>query len=454
MSDFDVLVLGAGAAGLAAASQLSGAGFTVCILEARDRIGGRVWTRHEPGFPLPIELGAEFIHGRSPATIRWLAATRIAMVDVTGNRWSLRSGKLQPNDNAFMAMKRGLDRAPRPKKDLPFAEFLEGPARKHLSPAARELARSLVEGFDAADATRVSTLHTLKVWNGSGAADAPTFRPLGGYGAVLQGIAARVPPQQVQLRLNSIVRKVRWERGHVVATVANANSLAEITAVRAVIALPLGVLQLHPAAEGAVTFAPDLIEKRGALANLGSGPAIKVAMQFGSAFWERVHRGRYGDGGFFITPHGRFRTFWTQLPNRAPLLTAWAGGPRAEQWSGESIDAIAAAALSSLQSAFGIRKLRDELRVAHFHDWQADPYARGAYSYVLAGGATARATLARPLQDTLFFAGEAADISGESGTVAGALQSGTQAATAIIRSASKSTRDSATPRRQKSSRRE
>jgi len=433
MSDFDTIVLGAGAAGLAAATTLAQHARSVCLVEARDRVGGRIFTRHSPECAIPIELGAEFIHGRSPATMRWLSATDLTMLDVSGDRWTLRNGELRAGDNTFMRMKRGLERTPLPQKDLPFGDFLRGPARKYLSPAARELARSLVEGFDAADATRVSTLNTLKVWRGSGAADAPTFRPLGGYGALMQGMAARLP-ENARLLMNSAVRTVEWERKRVAVTVAQGNTLTQITARHAVVTLPLGVLQAPASAAYAVSFAPHLKEKQSALAKLGNGPAVKLTLQFHAAFWERIRRGRYCNAGFFIAPQSHFRTFWSQLPYRAPMLVAWAGGPQAAQWTERSADDIVDAALGSLQAVLGRRaSLRDELRAAHFHDWQSDPYARGAYSYVLAGGAKARVALARPLLDTLFFAGEAADISGESGTVAGALQSGTHAAELILR---------------------
>ncbi|MGH8238810.1 MAG: FAD-dependent oxidoreductase, partial [Steroidobacteraceae bacterium] len=103
---FDTLIVGAGAAGLAAAAELSKQRGSVCVLEARDRLGGRMFTRREPGVTLPIELGAEFIHGRSPVTIGWLAKANSAIVDATGERWTLCDGKPEPADDLFQQMKR------------------------------------------------------------------------------------------------------------------------------------------------------------------------------------------------------------------------------------------------------------------------------------------------------------------------------------------------------------
>jgi monoamine oxidase len=120
------------------------------------------------------------------------------------------------------------------------------------------------------------------------------------------------------------------------------------------------------------------------------------------------------------------------------LLNAWAGGPNAARLFGKSEAELAQLAIDSLQSGFGrkarIRRLLDR---AYLHDWQADPFSRGAYSYVIAGGQSARRALAAPVQGTLFFAGEASDTGGESGTVAGALQSGMRAARQVLREPAK-----------------
>jgi monoamine oxidase len=90
-------------------------------------------------------------------------------------------------------------------------------------------------------------------------------------------------------------------------------------------------------------------------------------------------------------------------------------------------------ALASLASVFGGRvDVADEFERACLHDWQRDPYARGAYSHALVGGSGARRVLAAPLDDTLYFAGEATDFEGEHGTVAGALQSGVRAAREVL----------------------
>jgi len=431
---FDAIVIGAGAAGLAAASTLAEGGARVCIVEARDRLGGRIFSRIEADVPIALELGAEFVHGRSPATSRWLRRFNTPLVDASQNRFSVRDGKLADADRLFDEMKAGLARVRRPTKDVAFADFLDGPARTVLSPQARKFARTLAEGFDAADATRASTIEILKEWSGSSAADAPTFRPQGGYGELISAIAADLDPTRVHLHLNTVVNEVAWRPGSVVVRGMHFGQRHEFKAPRAIITLPIGVLQLPPQSPHAVRFDPPLKQKEEALAGLASGPVIKVLLQFREAFWEALDGGRFRDAAFFHARGAPFPTFWTPLPVRAPILVAWCGGPNAARLAGLEDAQVLAYALESLTMLFGRRSgALDQLRAAYVHDWQADPYACGAYSFVTVGARSARQALARPLRDTLYFAGEAADIGGEAATVAGALQSGERAARSILR---------------------
>jgi monoamine oxidase len=433
---FDVAVIGAGAAGLAAAAELSRRGRSVCLLEARDRVGGRILTRHEPDLAVPLELGAEFVHGRPPATMQWLAAHRTALLDSAQRRWILRAGKLRPGDDLFAELKARLGKT-RPRRDLPFAEFLER-ARRQLPPRIREFALMLVEGYDAADATRVSTLSTIEEWCGESAADAATFRPQGGYASLLRALTGAFDSQQVHVQLSTIVHEVRWQSGKVTIAATQHGRAHEIVARSAIVTLPLGVLQLPPQAPNGVRFVPALTAKQKALAGLATGPVIKLLLRFRKPFWEELDDGRYADAAFFHAPQAPFPTFWTMLPLRAPLLAAWAAGPVAARLAGVSEDEIVRTALSCLTEVFSANeRCLADFQGAYLHDWQADPFACGAYSYLVAGGGKAREILARPLASTLYFAGEAAATGGESGTVAGALESGKRAAEQLLASLAK-----------------
>ncbi len=434
---FDVVILGAGAAGLAAAAELARRGRSAVILEARDRIGGRVWSLAVPGLPVPVELGAEFIHGRPAATLARMRRAGIAALDAPIARLAVVGGKLQPRgEGVYAEIQRVLRRhaGALKKKDVSVEAFL-GRGRHGLSEEARTFARMRVQGYDAADPALASIRAIAEEWCAEGAARPGHFRPRGGYGALLDWLAAGLDGSRVELRLRSVVRAVRWKRGAVEVTYSQSkvgsrkSEVLQVAARRAIVTLPLGVLKLAPRAPGAVHFTPALRAKRPALDRLESGAVIKAALLFRSAFWEEIDEGCYHGASFFHSPGAAFPTFWTALPERVPLLVAWAGGPKAARLARAAAPDMVRDAVASLDSIFGARGgIEERLAAAWVHHWQQDPFARGAYSYVAVGGHGARRALAESLDDTLYFAGEAADYESEHGTVAGALASGERAA--------------------------
>jgi hypothetical protein len=212
------------------------------------------------------------------------------------------------------------------KHDLSFDTFLEQSTQ--LSPEARRYARMMAEGFDAADTSRASARAIAAEWTADMMNDdAPQARPQGGYDALLAALAVALRSESLRLQLQTVVRSVRWSAGRVEVEGTFIGKPFRATAPRAIITLPLGVLQQSPDAPGGVHFTPALNEKRTALQGLASGPVIKLNLRFRSAFWEELDGGRYANAAFFHAPHTDFPTFWTQLPLRAPLLVAWAGAP-------------------------------------------------------------------------------------------------------------------------------
>jgi len=406
----EVIVIGAGAAGLAAAAILARAGREVLVLEARSRIGGRCLTLRHPALEAPVELGAEFIHGRPKATLSLLRRTRTKAVESTRTQRMLWNGRLVSVD-AFSAARAAM-RDFHESRDLSFQAFLE---RQSLPPLSKTLATMMVQGFDAADPRQVSARDIAEEW-GAEAIGASQARPRGGYGPLLEKLGG----SGARLQLQTVVREVRWRRGRVEVGGTFQGQPFRATAKRAIITLPLGVLQ-----SGAVRFSPPLNEKKFAFARLASGPVIRVALVFASRFWEK----RFPEVAFFHSPAAPFPTFWTPLPMRVPLLTAWAGGPKAARLAGRGPQALVHLALQTVE---GVLQHDGSLAAAYVQDWRADPYARGGYSYVRVHGEGAREQLAAPLEATLFFAGEATNTEGESGTVGGALQSGERAAREVL----------------------
>ena len=445
--DAATLIVGAGAAGLAAAAELTSADHNVVILEARDRLGGRILTDRTNCAPVPIEHGAEFIHGASSTVMSWLRTANQVAVDAPRNRWMVQAGTLRPGNEVLQELKRRFDRISPPRRDLAFADFLRRHTRS-LPPAVRELACMMVQGFDAADASRISAIEVLEEWSGDSAADAPTFRPAQGYDALIHSIRQSLKAKRATLHLGTVVREIAWRKGRVVIDAHRHGEAVRIEAARAIVTLPLGVLQLPPASAGSVRFVPELRSKRSALMHLATGPVIKVVMVFARPFWAELHDCRYRDASFFFAPKAPFPTFWTSLPQRTSILVAWAAGPNASRLADKNRDEIIGAVFDSLRATFDRRlNYGAMLESASWHDWQRDPFACGAYSYLLAKGANARRSLARPLDDTLFFAGEACDTQEEAATVGGALQSGTRAARQVLESAAGSIRPLSRARR-------
>ncbi len=434
-SNPDVIILGAGAAGLSAAAHLAQAGRSVLLLEARDRIGGRIFTRQDAGIDAPLELGAEFIHGHAPANVEWLARAGSARIDAPDSHWRLENGSLQQRDSLFPQIQQVMQQnAALATHDMPLSQFLQGPLRDKLTSVQRDYICLMAEGFDAAEPSRISARAIVEEWTGEMMTDAPQGRPDGGYASLLRALSGALPVDRVRLQLQTVVREVRWSHGSVQVRAESQGREVIVQAPQAVVALPLGVLQAsREGGADALRFDPPLDSKQSALRGLASGPVIKLLLKFRRAFWEELDDGRYRDATFFHLGHEHlFPTFWTQAPVRVPLLCAWAGGPRAARLSAEFDQAgMVGQALQDLSAVFSGRvDVAAELDLALVHDWQRDAFARGAYSYIVAGGADARRQLAESLQDTLFFAGEATDEE-EAATVTGALRSGERVAREI-----------------------
>lgn len=435
----DVAVVGAGAAGLAAARVLSQAGATAVVLEARDRIGGRIYTREDPGLPVPIDLGGEFIHGATEISFALLRAAGTVAVDTQDGAFAFEGGELRDRGDPFATVERAMKRARELSEDVSVDEFLRDlPEDLEDVERVRDAVRMMVEGFDAADPRRASTRALAEEWGGTeNGQTSEQFRPLGGYAPLLRTLLGALDPARVHLRLATPVHAVRRiaprggesDRVVIEATTCTGDALA-VRARAAIVTLPVGVLHAN-----AVRFEPQLPERtRGALERILMGPVIKLVLRFRTAFWERVRGGRYRDGAFFYNRDGGFPVFWTLLPMRAPLLVAWAGGPRAAALSGREDGQLVGRALDDLKVLFGEETdPHAELEAAYAHDWDRDPYARGAYSYVSVGAGDPRGDLAAPVDGVLFFAGEATSPIAEAGTVAGALQTGERAAREALR---------------------
>ena len=230
-------------------------------------------------------------------------------------------------------------------------------------------------------------------------------------------------------------RRITWKRGRVRVHLGDGR---ELEGKSALITVPLGVLKAR-----ALVLDPVVPTVERALPLLHMGSVLRLALLFTEPFWEEQrdlidHAASPYDLSFLHAHKEPIGTWWTAYPTRAPLLIGWAGGPKARDLGGQSLDQLTALGLRILADQFGIttRKLRGLLEASWTHDWQRDPYSIGAYSYPGVGGAEASKLLARPAAGTLFFAGEAATPEGRNGTVDGAIATGTRAAKQLLRALS------------------
>ncbi|MGH9641759.1 MAG: flavin monoamine oxidase family protein [Terriglobales bacterium] len=444
--DRNVVIIGAGIAGLAAAAKLVQASIPVTILEARDRIGGRIFTHRDPATPVPIELGAEFIHGMAPEIIEPLKEMNAPIIEVEGDNWCFNHGQLEPC-RFFAQVDKIMAQMDGKGPDESFLEFIERcfPNPKH-DPDLEETkqhAIGYVAGFNAADPAEVGVHWLVRGMEAEERIQGQrAFRLLNGYAELVKFFGKRLQNSAAKIRTGAIVEQITWRPGHAKIRMHHAGSGSSIiTARKVLITLPLGVLKTRAEETGAVRFTPALPrQKIDAMDRLEMGKVIRVVLRFHHRFWEALHasdseRKELGGMSFLFSDDEWFPTWWMTEPRHSPIITGWAPFRAGERLSGHNESFVVDRCLRSLGRLLQVTpaELQRELAAAHFHDWQSDPFSRGAYSYGKVGSDGAQQALAAPLENTLFFAGEATDVSGNNGTVHGAIASGQRAAEEILR---------------------
>jgi monoamine oxidase len=430
--DFDVVVVGAGVAGLAAACRLSRSGKRVVVVEGRDRIGGRILNESISGWPVPAELGAEFIHGGNAVLTRWIRRAHLRTAPVEDEHWWISPAGPEKVGDAWEKIDGVMEKIG-PKFRGSFASWMER-HRREVAPDDLQLAATFVEGFQGAPIDRMSAPSLFQATQ----SNEEQARIVGGYSRLLAAMLRELKRQKVPIVTRQVVREIEWRRRAV-----RLRSRTETWTAKAVIVtLPLGVLRAKPGETGAVRFVPALKPKEKLWRTLPIGHALRVVIRFRSDFWTRgvIPKEMRANGGrAFGFLHSRERFFpvwWSKAP--APILVGWTGGPAAEELSRFTPRAQFREARRTLAALLGCLQTVLGRAVVDFriHDWTSDPLTRGAYSFSVAREEDAPTRLARAVDSTLFFAGEATADPLELGTVQGALASGERAAGELLRSAS------------------
>jgi monoamine oxidase len=409
-----VIVVGGGVAGLVAAKDLAAKGYRVVILEGNERAGGRIHTITNNTFLNPAEAGAEFIHGNLPATLSMMKEAGIPYHAIEGEMVRVSKGNWHEQHEMIMGWDEVMARIKLLEEDMTIAHFLERyfGGDKYLH--TRQSIRGFAEGFDLADIDKASVFALREEWEHE---EEEQHRPDDGYGKLVTWLLQQCMANNCALHTSCIVKKIAWQKNNVQVTTAD-GKLFEGDKV--IVTVPLGVLQAGENEISHIKFEPAIPSYVDAARQMGYGSVIKVLLQFKEAFWQK----RKKNIGFLITDQ-KIPTWWTQCPHDYPLLTGWLGGGQADKWKAVSDETILADALASLSALFDVKvtQLKEMITATHITNWRKEPFSLGAYSYNTLASGTVIKTLQTPIEDTLFFAGEALYEGPYPGTVEAAIVS-------------------------------
>jgi monoamine oxidase len=417
----DFVVVGAGAAGLMTARELARAGKRVIILEARARCGGRIYPLPAREFGYPAEGGAEFVHGAAPVTRALMREAQLSLSPRGGTRWSVRAGALSPADASLPHAGRFYRALAEVKADLPIAEFLETHfADRRYDELRRSITRT-VEGYDAADPRRASTLALRDEWTARD--DGEHGRIAKGYGELIEYLLSECCSHGAALHLGAAVTAIDEASGRIVVRCYHGG---KFEADAAILTVPLPLLS-------EIALPPAAHERAAAAADIGYGNVVKILFRFATKWWAD-HGGRDLADLSFLLSDATVPTWWTQYPDGYPVLTGWFAGPKADRVSSLTEAELIDMGLASLAEIFDLPldRIRRDLIASRAINWGNDPFARGAYSYATLRTREAQSVLRKSNGDAIFFSGEALYAGPDMGTVEAALASGQETVQTIL----------------------
>lgn len=416
---YDIIIIGAGASALMAAWDLSVAGKKVVVIEAKDRIGGRVLDIYDPRFTTPVELGAEFMHGDLELTQFIAKKARADIYERKGDVLKYENGKLMQSD--FIEDYSVLEKKFRQlKQDISVLDFINTYLNEDEHQELRKSLVKYVEGYYAADLSQVSTFALRNEMQNS---SDKQFSLTNGYMPLLNFMRSEAEKNGCRFVLSSPVSAIEWRQGHVSVRTKQQS----ITASAVLITVSIGVLQSE-----SLQFIPDITDRVTAAKQLGFGNVIKIVMQFEKPFWKEKEETKKLS---FLFSEEDIPTWWTMHPRNSNELVGWLGGPKAKELQYANEEEIKQKALRSLSNIFSIDQIHlDQMLITfHYFNWMNDPRTLGAYSYDVVNGDHFKQIIKQPVSQTIFFAGEGLYEGPEIGTVEAALFTGRNAARQILK---------------------
>ena len=335
------LIIGAGAAGLMTARELARAGKGVTIVEARDRCGGRIYPLSVQEFGYEAEGGAEFVHGAAPVTRALMRAAGLSLQLRAGTRWSTRTGGPLSDEPSHAHWDRFYQALRAVTVDLPIAEFLETYFADRQYDRLRRAVTRTVEGYDAADPRRISTIALRDEWMARD--EGQHGRITEGHGALVEYLESDCRRHGAAIHLGAAVSAIDEVRGGIAA---RGRDGAIFEADSAIVTVPpplLSEIALPSAAR----------ERTAAAADIGFGNVVKILLRFATKWWSN-HGGRDLADLSFLVSDATVPTWWTQHPARHPVLTGWFAGPKADRVSSLTATELVEMGIASLAEIFDL----------------------------------------------------------------------------------------------------
>jgi monoamine oxidase len=414
----NIIIIGAGAAGLIAAKELSTAGYKITILEAQEKAGGRMCTSTQNKFGMPVEPGAEFIHGNLKLTLQLLKEVNIKYTAINGKMVHFTNEKIKRHDDLDKHWDELMERIEELKEDMTVEDFLNKYFSDEKYGQLRQSVQGFANGFALADTAKAAITPLKNEWVHE---EEDQYRVDGGYIKLTEYLIDTCLKNKVDIHYDCFVETIQWRNNDVTITTADKR---KFTANKIIITASAGMLQ-----SGKINFIPALPAYLNAANEIGFGSVIKILLQFKGQFWNKKSKG----AGFILSDE-TIPTWWTQLPVKNALLTGWLGGPKAYAHKNTSSAEVIQLSLQSLASIFDytVDELQENLLHAEVYNWSNDKYSLGGYSYNTLRSPYAKQVLNTPVENTIYFSGEATYGGDSQATVEAALQSGMYVANIII----------------------